>query len=186
MASDTRQPRPVTTPFLRRPIHHIGFHVRDLEAAIETWVTVYGAGPFYVNEHVAYDECTSSGAPARWDHSAGFGQWGAVPVELQQTHDLRPPELVRPFTAEGRGAINHVGVTADDPAAESARLDALGFRHCMYARLGDVEFFWHDAIEAFGYCIEVVAARPALDDFFAMVAGGAVDWDGRDPIRSPR
>ena len=186
MASDAGQPRPVAKPFLRRPIHHVGFHVPDLQAAIETWATVYGAGPFFVSEHVAYDECTSSGTPAMWDHSAGFGQWGAVPVELQQTHDLRPPELVRPFTAEGRSAVNHVGVTADEPSAESARVEALGFRLCMYARLGDVEFFWHDATEAFGYCIEVVTAGPALDEFFATVAGAALEWDGRDPIQSQR
>jgi hypothetical protein len=33
---------------LSRPIHHVGFHVPDLRAAIETWVTVYlraGTGP---------------------------------------------------------------------------------------------------------------------------------------------
>jgi catechol 2,3-dioxygenase-like lactoylglutathione lyase family enzyme len=184
MASDARTAGPITARFLPRPIHHVGFNVPDLRAAIDTWVTVYGAGPFYVNEHVAYDECTSSGTPALWGHSAGFGQWGAVPVELQQTHDLRPAELARPFTAGGRSAVNHVGVTAEDPAAESARLASLGFELSMHARIGEVEFFWHDATEAFGHCIEVVIAGPALDAFFDTVAGGARDWDGRDPIRS--
>jgi len=174
----------ITTPFLLRPIHHVGFHVPDLRTAIETWASVYGAGPFYVNEHVAYDESTSRGTPARWDHSAGFGQWGAVPVELQQTHDLQPAELVRPFTGGSHAAVNHVGVTAEDPAAESVRLESLGFGLCMHARLGEVEFFWHDATEAFGYCIEVITAGAGLDAFFETVAGGARDWDGRDPIRS--
>lgn len=181
MASDAR---PSGASFLPRPFHHVGFNVPDLRAAIETWVTVYRAGPFYVNERVAYDECTSSGTPAVWDHSAGFGQWGVVPVELQQTHELRPAELARPFTADGRSAVNHVGVTADDPAAESARLESLGFRLCMHARIGEVEFFWHDATDAFGYCIEVITAAPGLAAFFGTVAGGARDWDGRDPIRS--
>jgi catechol 2,3-dioxygenase-like lactoylglutathione lyase family enzyme len=184
MASDAQPAGPVTAPFPRRPIHHVGFHVPDLPAAIDTWVTVYGAGPFYLLEHVAYDECTSSGTPAVWDHSAGFGQWGAVPVELQQTHELRPAELARPFTANGRSAVNHVGVTADDPAAESARLESLGLPLRMYARLGEFEFFWHDATEAFGYCIEVITAGPELDAFWDTVASGARDWDGRDPIRS--
>ena len=169
---------------LPRPIHHVGFNVPDLQAALDTWVTVYGAGPFYVNAHVAYDECTSGGTPVVWDHSAGFGQWGAVPVELQQTHDLRPAELARPFTAEGRSAVNHVGVTVDDPAAESARLESLGFGLCMHARLGEVEFFWHDATDAFGYCIEVITAGPGLDAFFDTIAGGARDWDGHEPVRS--
>jgi hypothetical protein len=184
MASDARPAGPITAGFLPRPIHHVGFHVRDLRAAVKTWVTVYGAGPFYVLEHVAFDECTSRGKPVVWDHSAAFGQCGAVPVELQQVHDLRPAELARPFTADGRGAVNHVGVTADDPAAESARLESLGFGLSMYARLGEFEFFWHDATEAFGYCIEVITAGPGLDAFWDTVAGGARDWDGRDPIRS--
>jgi catechol 2,3-dioxygenase-like lactoylglutathione lyase family enzyme len=145
MANDTQPGTGAAPPFLTRPIHHVGFNVPDLRAAIDTWVTVYGAGPFYVNEHVTYDEATSGGGPAVWDHSAGFGQWGTVPVELQQTHDVRPAELIGPFTAGGRAAINHVGITVDNPVAESARLAALGFRLCMHARLGTLEFFWHDA-----------------------------------------
>jgi catechol 2,3-dioxygenase-like lactoylglutathione lyase family enzyme len=180
MTTDAR----AAAAFPRRPIHHVGFNVPDLRAAIDTWVTTSGAGPFYVNEHVAYDESTSSGTPVVWDHSAGFGQWGALPIELQQTHRLQPAQLARPFTADGRSAVNHVGVTAEDPAAESARLESLGFALCMRARIGEVEFFWHDATEAFGYCIEVITAGPGLEAFFATVASGAVDWDGRDPIRS--
>jgi catechol 2,3-dioxygenase-like lactoylglutathione lyase family enzyme len=186
-ATDAHRPRTSERSFpafLARPVHHVGFNVPDLRGAIDTWVNVYGAGPFYVNEHVAYDECTASGAPATWDHSATFAGWGALPVELQQTHDLRPSELVRPFTADGRSAVNHVGVTAEDPAAESARLESLGFALCMHARLDGVEFFWHDATKTFGYCIEVITAGPGLDAFFDTVRDGARDWDGHDPIRS--
>src|SRR5919197_3277967 len=128
MASHARPAEPITAPFLQRPIHHVGFHVPNLRAAIDTWVTVYGAGPFYLLEHVAYDECTSSGTPVVWDHSAGFGQWGEVPVELQQTHDLRPAELARPFTADGRSAVNHVGVTADDPRPRARGSNLLASR----------------------------------------------------------
>jgi len=184
MAGDASPAGPVAAPFLPRPIHHVGFHVPDLRAAIDTWVTVYGAGPFYVLEHVTFDECTSRGAPAAWDHSAGFGQCGTIPVELQQVHDLRPAELAGPLTADGRTAVNHVGVTADDPAAESARLRSLGFGLCLYSRIGDVEFFWHDATEAFGYGIEVITAGPGIDAFWNTVAEGARGWDGRDPVRS--
>ena len=80
--------------------------------------------------------------------------------------------------------MNHVGVTADDPAAESARFESLGFGLRMYARLGEFEFFWHDATEAFGYCIEVITAGPELDAFWETVASAARGWDGSDPIRS--
>jgi catechol 2,3-dioxygenase-like lactoylglutathione lyase family enzyme len=171
------------TPISPAPIHHLGFHVPDLADAIDTWVTVFGAGPFYLLEHVAYDECRSDGTPVVYDHSAAFAQCGTVPVELQQTHELRPEHLARALTADGRTAVNHVGVTADDPAAESARLESLGFGLSVYARLGELEFFWHDATEAFGYSIEVISATPELDAFWDTVADGARDWDGRDPIR---
>jgi hypothetical protein len=167
-----------------QPVHHLGFHVPDLRAAVDTWVSVHGAGPFYLLEHVTFDECTSGGAPVVFDHSSAFGQWGAVPVELQQVHDLRPAELAQPLTADGRAAVNHVGVTAEDPAAESARLASLGFGLTLYSRLGGFEFFWHDATEAFGYGIEVITAGPELDAFWGTVAGAAHDWDGSDPVRS--
>ena len=173
-----------TVPFATRPIHHLGFHVPDLRAAIDRWVTVYGAGPFYLLEHVAFDECSSRGAAAVYDHSAAFGQWGTVPVELQEVHDLRPAELARLLAPDRRAAVNHVGVTADDPAVESARLEALGFELSMYSRLGEFEFLWHDATETFGFCIEVITAGPELDAFWDTIAAGARDWDGRDPIRS--
>jgi catechol 2,3-dioxygenase-like lactoylglutathione lyase family enzyme len=184
MASEARPAGPVAPPFPSRPIHHLGFHVPDLRAAIDAWVTVYGAGPFYLLEHVAFDECTSRGAPASWDHSAGFGQCGLVPVELQQVHDLRPAELARPLTADGSSAVNHVGVVVDDAAAESARLESLGFVLNLHARLGGVDFFWHDATEVFGYSIEVITAGPDVDAFWDTVASGARDWDGLDAVRS--
>ncbi len=171
-------------PVVSRPVHHLGFHVLDLRAAIDTWVNVHGAGPFYMLERVTFDECTSGGAPATADHSAAFGQWGVMPVELQQYHDIHPEALARPLTAEGRSAINHIGIAVEDPAAESARLESLGFALYMHTRLGDSEFFWHDATETFGYSIEVVMSGPALAGFFGTVAAGAEGWDGRDTVRS--
>jgi catechol 2,3-dioxygenase-like lactoylglutathione lyase family enzyme len=169
---------------LSRLIHHVGFHVPDLQAAVDTWVDVHGAGPFYLLEHVAFDECTSSGSPLTWDHSAAFGQCGPIAVELQQVHSLRPQELAPLLTAEGRSAVNHVGVTADDAAAESTRLQSLGFELRVHARLGELEFFWHDTTAAFGYALEVITAAPAFDAFWDTVAEGARDWDGRDRLRS--
>ena len=87
-------------------------------------------------------------------------------------------------TPDDRGGVNHVGITTDDPAAESARLESLGFGLSMYSRLGEFEFFWHDATDAFGYCIEVLTAAPEVDAFWDTVSAGARGWDGRDPIRS--
>jgi hypothetical protein len=85
--------------FPPRPIHHIGFHVPDLRVAIDWWQAAYGVGPFDMTEHVSYDECTSSGTPAAWDHSAAFCQWGAIRVELQRSMPSFTPS--RPGRATG-------------------------------------------------------------------------------------
>lgn len=156
-----------------RPIHHVGFHVPNLRAAIDTWTTVHGAGPFTILEHVAFDECTSNGAAVTWNHSAAFSRCGPLFVELQQIHDLRPAELAGVLGAGGRSTINHVGVTSDDAAAESDRLQSLGFDLIVHSRLGAVDFFWHDATEALGYSIEVITAAPEFDAFWDAVAAGA-------------
>jgi hypothetical protein len=169
---------------LSRPIHHVGFHVPDLGGAVDAWAAVHGAGPFLVLDHVAFDECTSGGRPVTWDHGAAFSRCGTMFVELQQTHELRPPQLAGLLAADGRAAINHVGITAADAAAESARLESLGFELRLHSRLGGVDFFWHDTTRAFGYAIEVVTAAPEFDAFWESVATAARSWDGRDPMRS--
>lgn len=64
MATDPRPGELREADMLARPVHHVGFHVPDLRAAIDNWVTVYRAGPFYVLERVTFDECTSRGVPA--------------------------------------------------------------------------------------------------------------------------
>jgi methylmalonyl-CoA/ethylmalonyl-CoA epimerase len=168
---------------VRRPIHHLGYVVSDLSRSIAHWVTVCGAGPFYVLERIDFDHCESLGKPARFDHTAAFGQCGPIAVELQQFHDVRPDPMATLLSARREEGINHVAYAVTDPAGESERLAALGFPAYMNATLGEIEVTWHDTVDMLGYSIEVHRAGPRLDDFFATIAAGATDWDGSDQVR---
>ena len=45
--------------------------VPDLRAAIDTWVTVHGAGPFYLLEHWPSTSARAAARLVEWDHGDG-------------------------------------------------------------------------------------------------------------------
>ena len=172
---------PVTT-VLRRPVHHVGFAVADLESAISTWTSVFGAGPFFKLPNISFDEATRDGQPATWEHTAAFARCGTVRMELQEHHKLQPG-LDGLLMCNGPNTINHVAVTVEDPAAESARLQQLGFALGLYTRFGELEFFTHDAGGVFGFAIEIMTAGPAVDSMWERIDAETSGWDGSDPVR---
>jgi catechol 2,3-dioxygenase-like lactoylglutathione lyase family enzyme len=162
-------------------IHHVGYVVGDLREGVERFANAFGAGPFFAMEHIAFDEVTYEGAPAVYDHSSAFGQWGPILVELTQVHDAQPAGLAAALTAPAAG-IGHVGMLADDLAAETARLEALGL-HCFHTgRTGPVSAAWFSG-PPFGHPVEVLQRSEPLLGFYAMLREAAEGWDGEEPFR---
>ena len=138
-------------------VHHVGYVVEDLAAGIERWSTHFGAGPFEVIEHLAFDEVTFRGAPAAYDHSSAFGQWGPVLVELTQVFSAEPPELQ---TMLGTPGIGHLGFLADDLDEAVAQLGLTPFHT---GRSGPVEAVW---LEGPGHHVEVLKRCPEILGFY--------------------
>src|SRR4051794_41766109 len=94
------------------PIHHVGYVVDDLEAAATAMARTYGAGPFFAMEHLEFESATYLDAPATYDHSAAFGRWGHLLVELNVVHGAQPPELAAALGGPGIGpaslALDHL------------------------------------------------------------------------------
>jgi hypothetical protein len=176
---------PTTRPtVLGRPIVHVSYEVADIPSAVEQWGRLFGAGPFFLLDRQVFDQTTHNGAPASWDHSAAFGQWGPIAVELQHTYEITPEAPLRAQVV-GRGAgPNHVAFIAADPEAESARLAQLGFPQALFAKRGPVELRFH-YIPVLGHAVEIHKESDFLLEFFAMVAKTADGWDGADPLREP-
>ena len=66
-------------------LHHIGYWVDDLDAAMRQWSQDLGVGPFQVIEHVPFDSFVltvdgQSYDDVAFDHSAAFQAVGEVAV----------------------------------------------------------------------------------------------------------
>jgi hypothetical protein len=168
---------------LTRPFHHLGYVVDDLSRAATRLAESVGAGPFLSIEHVQLTEVTYRGAPARYDHSTAFGQWGPVIVEISQIHAADPPGLREFFGAARRPAIGHAAWLVDDLDAESARLERAGLPVAHTGRSGPVAANWHDGGRLLGHPVEVLRRCPEILGFYAAIAAAARDWDGSRPLR---
>ena len=162
-------------------IHHVGYVVDDLRTGIERFARDFGAGPFFVMEHIPFDEVTFDGG-AVYDHSSGFGAWGPILVELTQVHAAEPEGLRDALTAPGAGT-GHVAWLADDLEAETARLTEAGLRPFHTGRTGPVSAVWFDGGDAFGHPVEVLKRGPEVLGFYELVRAAAQDWDGSEPYR---
>jgi hypothetical protein len=161
----------------------IAYAVDDLDAAARTWAQRSGAGPFFVVEHIAVKNVRYRGAPATFDHSSAYGQWGDVMVELVKDHTVGPSP-VRDVVGEHGTGLHHLAYFVSDLVAESARLDAVGWPQALYAETNSgTAFVFHDATAELGHMIELYVASESLQGFYAMVAEAANGWDGRDPVR---
>ena len=163
-------------------IHHIGYVVEDIPRAVDWAVSTLAAGPFFLIEHLEFDEVTYDGSPASYDHSSAFGQWGELKLELTHVHSAAPPGLA---AALGGPAPRpgHVAWLADDLDAETERLTAAGVPLFHTGRSGPVRAHWFDARATLGHHIEVLQRAPELLGFYERMRAAAADWDGRDPLR---
>ena len=103
----------------------IAYRVDDLEAACHEWAQKVGAGPFLVRHHLPVI-ATHNGEPAIYDHSAAFGQWGPVMLEIIQIHECEPASMREVLEHEEPGQINHYACFVDDLNSASAALISQG------------------------------------------------------------
>ena len=140
-------------------LHHVGYWVDDLDAAMMQWHRDLGVGPFHVIEHVPFEEFVLVSRDGQrhhdvvFDHAAAFAAWGPVVVELGRVHAI-DDRLAAAYRITP-GAISHVSWVVPDVAQESARLGKLGCRLINTARSGPISVAWHDGGLLFPHPVEV-------------------------------
>lgn len=164
------------------PIHHLGYVVDDLERGIHETASRLGAGPFYVLRDVPLTGTTSAGAPAVFRHSAAFGQWGHLVIELMQV-DRCEPARVAEAMEHVAPQLNHVSWAETSASLVSDALTDGGAPEFLRGSLDDISFVFHDARAVLGHNLEVHADTPGFRDFFTVVREGSRGWDGKDPVR---
>jgi catechol 2,3-dioxygenase-like lactoylglutathione lyase family enzyme len=150
-------------------IHHVGYVVEDIPAAVEWAVSTLGAGPFFLIEHLGFDEVTYRGEPALYDHSSAFGQWGEIKLELTHVH-AASAGLAETLIPRG---VGHVAWLAGDLDAETARLTASGLELFHTGRAGPVRAHWFDARATLGHHVEVLQTSPELLGFYELMRRSA-------------
>jgi catechol 2,3-dioxygenase-like lactoylglutathione lyase family enzyme len=163
--------------------HHVAYLVDDLELAASNTAEVLGAGPFFVLRDIPLD-ATSHGAAVDFNHSAAFGQWGPLFMELMQVDHTSTAELTSAFGASGP-VLGHVAWAVPDLDVTSAEVEQAGLPLLMWARAGDIEFAMHDARDKLGYLLEIHVESPGFLGFFEQVHQASIDWDGTNPLREP-
>jgi methylmalonyl-CoA/ethylmalonyl-CoA epimerase len=168
------------------PVHHLAYVVDDLEATVQRLVSEFGAGPFFVLRDVAFEQVTSRGEPATFDHDSAFGQCGSMPIELMQLKRLEP-ERVREGFSQSPPNLHHTAyVVAPDRLAEAREdLEQRGLPAFLHTTFGDIDSTLHEAAQATGHQVELHADCQTLRDLFGMVHDASLGWEGSDPLREP-
>jgi catechol 2,3-dioxygenase-like lactoylglutathione lyase family enzyme len=170
---------------LGQPIRQIAYLVDDVREAARNHSSLFGSGPFFVREHMVL-EVTHRGRRGIFDHTAAFGQWGDVQVELLQPHTPGPSILTDLYPeGSGRTGIHHVALIVNDLKAALVEMAAKGYELALHARSAStgLEGVMVDAVKDFGHFIELYEPTPRLAGFYRAVAEAAVGFDGRDPVR---
>jgi hypothetical protein len=172
--------------FEQRNLKHIGVWVDDVPKAVDHWTRVYGAGPFFDVSSPAPDG-RFRGEPVRFREEAAYGRLGVVSIVLSRfIFEPAVPELqaLLHLDSSHPTRMAFLAYRADDAAADSARLEALGYPMFFSMGNGPISTYWHDSWEALGHCVEVTADVAVSRRFQSAVDRAAEGWDGTRALRS--
>lgn len=178
----TNPPNPAQ-PALPARLVQIAYRVPDLDAACLDWAARVGAGPFLVRRHLPV-VAVHNGEPAVYDHSAAFGQWGPVMLELIELHECEPASMREVLEHDRPAQVNHFACFVDDLEEASAALVEQGMPLTMeLTSSSGMQVHFHDARHVVGGVLELYEGSEHLRSFYAKVASLADGWDGSDVIR---
>ena len=156
--------------------------VPDLPAAIDTWASVAGVGPFFWFDGVPFDDGTHRGQPARFPPvTAAIAYSGDVQVELV-CQDDDTPGIFRDLYAPGQHGLHHLARICDDYVVERDAFVARGAEVAFEGEVGGSRTSWVDTTATLGFMIELLEPSPTRDGWFATMRKAAQTWDGVEPI----
>lgn len=166
------------------PIMQLAFVPRDMDAALDYWTRVVGAGPFFRLPHIAYQAARYRGAPSAVDFSLLIGYWGDLQIELIEQH-CDSPSIYKAWLDEGREGLHHVCLIVDSIADARAACARAGARVEQELVLdGGGEAIYVDAGGGPGTMVEILQPVAGFDELCAMMREAARGWDGSDPVRA--
>ena len=147
-------------PFLKNGIAQVAIIVPDLEAAVEQYWRLFGAGPwhFYTYGTGLCKKMTYHGKPAEYRMRVALGYLGPTRIELIQP--LEGDTVYADFVREHGYGVHHFGVLVDDMEEALAQAEAAGLQVTMdgagFGRDGDGHYAYLDTEDKIGVTIELI------------------------------
>jgi len=163
-------------------IRQLGYVVNDLEAAIEYWIHVLKAGPFFLIKHCALEDQVFRGRPSEVDVDIALGNSGDVQIELIYQHN-NVPSIYNESEPTGHVGLHHIGLMPTDYKRSRMQYTDLGYEAAFQSRVSGAELIYFDTRKAIGHYTELWERSEVFDDVARLVEEAAVDWDGKDPVR---
>ncbi len=169
---------------LSQPLVQIAYFVTDAQLAAQRAVIEFGAGPFFFVPRIELAWGEHRGRPQLFLHSSAYGQWGNLMLEFVQ-QDEAGPSPFRDMYQPGQEGIHHMAMMVDSLSEAYREVARQG--HALAAKAmtrTGTEFAFVDRVASHGHMLEIYESSAALKGFYQMVADAALDWDGRESIRS--
>ena len=163
-------------------IRQVAYVVDDLEKALNYWVEVMKAGPFFLFEHAIMEDQRYRGGASNVDVSLAVGNSGDVQIELIYCEDDNP-SVYKEFRDAGRVGVHHVGLMPEDYEKTYAQYVSLGYEAAYECNIGGTRLVYFDTVASLGHFTELWENSEAFKDFMAQVKAAAKNWNGEDPVR---
>ena len=172
----------VTSPPVPPGFMQVCWLVPDLPAAIDTWASTAGVGPFFWFDGVPFDNGLYRGRPAQFPPvTAAIAYAGDLQIELV-CQDDDSPGVFRDLYAQGQYGLHHLARICDDYVAERDAFVAQGAEVAFEGEVGGSRTSWVDTAATLGFMIELLEPSSMRDGWFAGMRKAAQTWDGAEPI----
>ena len=149
-----------------REVFQMAYLVNDLDASMQRWSDVHGAGPFVVTMHHRTDTFTYRGTTQEADVSYAFGYLDNVMLQFIVQHD-DTPSIYREMYAAGEEGFHHTAYLVHDFEAEYQRLVGLGYAPACRLYADNVDAAYFDTKSMNGGFTEIHGDPPNILGAFA-------------------
>ena len=159
-------------------IRQLGYVVRDLRQAVDTWRSQIGVGPWMIIQNIALT-CTYRGEPSVPLIDIALGYRGDMQIELIEQRN-EAPSPYRPYIERGHYGLHHTAFLSERVDADVGRAESLGMQVVCDIRMpmgGRYVYLQSPGLGSQLY-IEFLEATPALREMFAQGIAAAATWDG--------
>jgi Glyoxalase/Bleomycin resistance protein/Dioxygenase superfamily len=168
---------------LEGPIRQIGYVVRDLDAALQSWCAL-GVGPWFTIRNLEQKDCRYRGELREPTISLALANSGPMQIEVIQQHD-DTPSIYREFLEAGNEGFHQLAWWVDDFDAMLQNAAIAGWPIVWSGDGGDVRFAYFEPEPGISTIFEVMELNDISRGMAELVASAADRWDRvTDPVRS--